>query len=141
MKKFLVFLFLVPLVMFGQDFTIDKGAGIMYFSDVPGTTPNTASGSEIAYNTATRELFLWNRTTAAWVPLNFATADTGVPSGDPGIGNKLYVDQDTGDLYKWSGSQWELILSRNNKVYVFTAIADTTTAPNAIEGDMGDHWR
>ena len=137
MKKLLFLLLLLPAFLFGQDFTIDKGSGIMYFSDVPGTTPQVSSGSEFGYNTSTRDLYVWNRTTMAWIPFNFATADSGVPSGDPGGGNKLYVDQDTGDLYKWSGSQWELILSRNNKVYVFTSPADTTTAPNAIEGDLG----
>lgn len=138
MKKLLFLLFFLPVVtMFGQDFTIDKGTGVLYFSDVPGTTPDITCCAEIAYDVSTREIYLWRRDSSKWVPLNFATNGNGAPSGDPGDGNKLYVDSDTGELYRWTGSEWDLIVSGSNKVYVFTSPADTTSQPNAIEGDMG----
>jgi hypothetical protein len=34
------------------------------------------------------------------------TQASGVPSGDPGSGNKVYLDTDDGTLYTWDGAAW-----------------------------------
>lgn len=136
MKKILFLLVLAPAFLFSQDFTIDKGAGILYFTGVPGTTPDITCCAEIAYDVTTREIYVWDRTNTQWVKNGVASSGTGAPSGDPGTGSKLYVDGDTGDLYQWTGSQWEQIQTRPNKVHVIGAAADTSTLSNPIEGDV-----
>ncbi len=137
MKRVIFILSFIPFVLFGQDLTIDKGSGIVYFTGVPGTTVDITCCSEFAVNVLTRDIYQWNRNTSAWDLMTVISASTGAPSGDPGSGPKIYVDNNTGTLYQWDGDSWEIILSRSNQVYTFTAAADTTTQPNAIEGDFG----
>lgn len=101
--------FIACLAVQAQDTSIDKGAGILYFSDTPGTTPNTTCCSEVALNTTTGEMWVWNRTGTAWERQVNITEGTGAPSGDPGSAPKLYLRTDTGQLYRWTGAAWEEI--------------------------------
>ena len=140
MKKLLILLFLLPLplALFCQDFTIDKGSGVLYFTGVPGTTPDITCCAEIAYDVTTRDIYTWHRDSSKWVSFNISSSGLGSPNGAPSAsGPFLYVDQNTGNLYRWTGAEWELIVSRNNKTYRFSTAADTLTVPNATEGDIG----
>lgn len=104
-KILLLCLFTVSL--YSQDTSIDKGTGIVYFSDEPGITPNSY-GAEIAVNTSVPEVWLWNRVSEAWELQIRITQSSGVPSGSPGDGPKLYLDVDTGNLYRWNVSAWSI---------------------------------
>ena len=105
--KLIIAFLLLSLTLAAQDPTIDKGSGWLYFTDVPGITPDTTCCSELAINTVKREAWVWNRSTEAWETLSGFTKNSGVPSGDPGTGAKLYLDTATGTLYKWTGTAWE----------------------------------
>lgn len=93
--------------VWGQDGTIDKGSGWLYFSGVPGTTPNVSCCAEIAMNVLTREAYVWNRDSTEWELLIELTQGLAAPSGDPGAGPKLFLNRDDGLLYRWTGAAWE----------------------------------
>lgn len=67
-NTFLLFLFVcfAFAIQAQVDATIDKGSGWLYFSGIPGTTPNVGSGSEVAINVLAREAYLWNRDSTRW---------------------------------------------------------------------------
>ncbi|MBK6904040.1 MAG: hypothetical protein IPH04_14875 [Saprospirales bacterium] len=94
-------------IAWGQDGTIDKGSGWLYFSGVPGTTPNVSCCAEIAMNVLTREAYVWNRDSSEWELLLEMTQGLAAPSGDPGSGPKLFLNRDDGLLYRWTGAAWE----------------------------------
>lgn len=88
------------------DGTIDKGSGWLYFSGIPGTTPNIATGSEIAVNVLTREAYIWNRDSTEWKRQIEVTQAAGSPSGSPGTAPKLYLNITSGELWRWDGAAW-----------------------------------
>lgn len=114
--KILLFIMLLfSVCAFSQettDATIDKGSGILYFSAKPGTTPvqpDTYSVSEFAMNTAANppELWVWNRTSAAWERQFAITQGTAVPTTAPATGlPRTYIRTTTGAIYVYNGSSW-----------------------------------
>lgn len=90
-----------------QDNSIDKGSGYMYFTDIPGITPNTGCCSELAFDTETQTFYHWNRDSSKWKRSLNITQQGGAPGGDPGNNPKIYLDTDTYKLYWWNGSGWD----------------------------------
>lgn len=94
------------------DATIDKGSGILYFSAKPGTTPvnpDTYSVSEFAMNTAANppELWVWNRTSAAWERQFAISQGDTIPTTAPSTGlPRTYIRKSTGAIYVYNGSAW-----------------------------------
>lgn len=94
------------------DATIDKGSGILYFSAKPGTTPvnpDTYSVSEFAMNTAVNppELWVWNRTSAAWERQFAISQGDTIPTTAPSTGlPRTYIRKSTGAIYVYNGSSW-----------------------------------
>lgn len=110
MRKILSIAFLcVSVAAFSQDTTIDKGSGIMYFSGVPGTTPDTTYGAEIAINKLTRELYVYNRDSTAWKKYSAYSQSYADPSGDPTPGPYLHINRADGGLFQWTGAAWSEI--------------------------------
>ena len=65
--------------------------------------------SHWAYSRDSSALYRYNTVAAAWERYLNLTQDSGVPSGDPGSGNKLYLDTATGNLYRWDGAAWSVL--------------------------------
>lgn len=111
MKK-LKFLLVLAVTLFSisvqaqVDGTIDKGSGWLYFSGIPGTTPNIATGSELAVNVLTREAYIWNRDSTEWKRQIEVTQAAGSPSGSPGTSPMLYLNITSGELWRWNGAAW-----------------------------------
>lgn len=109
-------LILISILLFfsiglcGQiDNTIDKGTGILYFSGIPGTTPDTTASSyeaEIAFNTINGEMFFYDRDSTSWKRLTGIEKGFGDPTADPGIYAKSYVNLTDGSFWRWNGAIW-----------------------------------
>ena len=65
--------------------------------------------SHWAYSRDSSALYRYNTVAAAWERYLNITQASGVPSGDPGNGNKLYLDTVTGNLYRWDGAAWSVL--------------------------------
>jgi hypothetical protein len=94
MKRiFFIAMFLVSaLAAIGQtDATPDKGAGLWYFSGLPGAVPNAAFGTELAWNINNKGLYYWDRDSLGWYA--FTTA-----SGTPSLTSVLTESNDAGAL-------------------------------------------
>lgn len=72
-KKIILLLsvLLIGISAISQDATIDKGSGIMYFSDKPSYTPLSTYGSEYGWDYSNLRQYLWNRSTTAWELFSF----------------------------------------------------------------------
>lgn len=109
-------LILISILLFfsiglcGQiDNTIDKGTGILYFSGIPGTTPDTTVSSyeaEIAFNTINGEMFFYDRDSTSWKRLTGIEKGFGNPTVDPGVYAKSYVNLTDGSFWRWNGAIW-----------------------------------
>lgn len=112
MKKLLSIaaLFLAAFHVFGQDTSVDKGAGWIYFSDVPALVVDPATGSETAVNIngplGTPVSFIWNRTGSAWERWYKFDQDAGAPTLHGADSMNAYLDTDSGTWYSWNGSAW-----------------------------------
>lgn len=108
MKHLLIFIIILfSCAGFAQDTSIDKGSGYLYFSDIPGITPNTSCCSELAFNTADQSFWHWNRDSSAWKRTVNITQQGGTPGGNPGTKPKLYLDTNSYKLYWWNGTGWD----------------------------------
>lgn len=137
MRKLLFFLLLaLPLALTAQDVTIDKGSGWLYFSGVPGTTPDEACCSEIAINLLTRSAYIWHRDSAEWQLLIQLTQGITTPSGSPGSGPELYLNRDTGKLYRWDGSTW-VDIGLADRDYGAIDVSGSGTVMNIDTGAVG----
>lgn len=113
------------------DGTIDKGTGWLYFSGTPGTTPNPAYGSEVAINVNTRQAYIWNRLSSAWIPWFTLGSLSGVDTSSVAVGKIL----------KWNGSAWvasDDVSSAGSGVTVsqIASVTDTTSIVGPAEGDI-----
>ena len=108
MRKIILTLLILSagLIASAQDGTIDKGSGIMYFSDIPSYTPLAAYGSEYAIDYTNHEVYLWNRDSSAWYTVTGITRSFADPSGDPLTAPKLHINRTDGGIFQWSGAAW-----------------------------------
>ena len=134
MKKALIFLFmLVSFSAFGQ---LYKSTGVLYFVDKSALDtwgePSTY-GSEIAMTINTQEIYKWDGV-SAWVKVVEITQGSGAPSGSPGTNSKLYLDVDTGNLYRWTGSAWSAFGTAGSATWgaIAGTLSDQTDLNNAL---------
>jgi hypothetical protein len=133
MKKIILFfiLFSLSFLSYGQ---IIKGTGVIYFNGVPGTTPNTATGSELAFSISEKALYRWDRDLSQWI-------DAATP---PGILNQLWVSPNGDNATAEKGNPfrpWQDLraaLSQSTPVAEldrgnYTIDARTTAFPNIWE--------
>lgn len=129
MKRIFLFLFFALAVscIYGQDTSIDKGAGNLYFSGEPGTVPSTSCCSEYAINVLTQEAWMWNRDSTKWFRQFDFSQSFAPPSGDPGTSPKIHLDRTTGVLYRWIDPSWVAYGSGSSiSVDSIQYVADTT---------------
>jgi hypothetical protein len=113
-KNWLLIILMLALCSFNLsaqvfDNSIDKGAAVLYFNGIPSTVPdttNTAYESELAINTLTNEVYLYNRDLMSWFTASGITKSYSAPSGNPGTREKLHLNLTDGVLKKWDGSAW-----------------------------------
>jgi len=100
----------------------------IYEQDSLFSSAPCSSCSHWAYSRDSSALFRYNTISAEWQRYLNITQDSGVPSGDPGSGNKLYLDIATGNLYRWDGSAWSTFTAdqMNSERQVNTTTTTTT---------------
>lgn len=140
MKKYLfqMLFALLPALVMAQDLTIDKGSGWLYFSGVPGTTPDEACCSEIAFNLLTRNAYVWHRDSNEWQLLIQLTQGIIAPSGDPGSGPDLYLNREDGKLYRWDGGGW-VDIGLSDRDYGDIDVSGDGTVMNIDTGAVGSN--
>jgi len=107
MKQILLFL---SLVLFQTALVAQvKTAGVNYSVGAPAWTPSVNTGSELAIDTISKRLYLWNRNTATWDiqgqgidVVSGATAPAYVPNQTD---SKFAINNDN-ELYYYTGSAW-----------------------------------
>lgn len=85
-----------------------KNVGIRYFNGVPTTAPATATGGEVAIDTTTGYLYMWQRDAAAWsrVHLFDRLAGTSAPGYVPSDKQSIFVANDADSLYMYRSGAW-----------------------------------
>lgn len=110
MKNILLLISLFTSVLaFGQatDNTIDKGTGILYFSGVPGTVPDTTNfGSEMAIDVRNKQFYFFNRDSSKWKIVSGIQQGFGTPTAYVSGQEKTYLDLVTGKIYYYNSSVW-----------------------------------
>jgi len=68
------------------------------------------------------------------------TFGSGVPSGDPGEGPKIYIDETTGYYWRWNGTGWELPGGGSGDMLsaVYDPIINANTAKKTDAGYVHD---
>jgi hypothetical protein len=113
MKQIITFaLLLFTCSLFGQDPSVDKGAGWIYFSDVPSLVVDPTTGSETAINIngplGDPVAYIWNRSGTAWERWYKFDQGSGAPTIHGATSMNAYLDADSGLWYNWNGSAWVL---------------------------------
>ncbi len=118
-----------------------KGSGIRYYQGYTlatystATAPDISVGTEFAYFIDLEIVCKWDRVNNIWVPTNNILSQSGVPVHTPSTGDPFsYLDKDTGNLYKWNGAAWELLINAGSTVTSITNLGDTTSL-TPITGD------
>ena len=85
-----------------------KNAGIRYFNGVPTTAPALATGGEVAIDTTTGYLYMWQRDAAAWsrVYLFDRLAGTSAPGYVPSDKQSIFVVNDADSMYMYRSGAW-----------------------------------
>jgi hypothetical protein len=119
MKRLLFIISMISFLAvtsFGQiDNTVDKGAGWIYFSGVPGLTVDVNWGAETAINLNDGTAWLWDRTSGQWLRWYNFDQGTGAPSGYVSGSPKSYLDSDSGLWYWYNGLAWEILQPWNEE--------------------------
>lgn len=66
------------------------------------------------------------------------TLDSGVPAGDPGNGNHLYLDTDDGTLYTWDGAAWNAVGGGVAGITIDTVNDSVAIGDGAVAGGLED---
>jgi hypothetical protein len=113
MKQIITFALLVfTCSLFGQDPSVDKGAGWIYFSDIPSLVVDPTTGAETAINIngpmGDPVAYIWNRSGTAWERWYKFDQGSGAPTIHGATSMNAYLDADSGLWYNWNGSAWVL---------------------------------
>jgi len=109
MKQILLFL---SLVLFQTALSAQvKTAGVNYSVGAPAWTPSVNTGSELAIDTVSKRLYLWNRNTGAWDMQGRGvdqTSGSTPPAYTPNQTDSYLAlnNANPPELYAWTGSAW-----------------------------------
>ena len=124
--------------------TITHGSGMIFFDGPPNFTPDEDCCAEMAVNTRTRQVYMWDRVNDDWEYIFRPLTGAGVPNAAPADTLlKSYVDINTGKwYYHTGGTNWVEQGSGGGggggsaNVNTIVTLADTATIISPAEGDI-----
>ena len=106
-----IFLFLLLVLLQTALSAQVKTAGVNYSVGAPAWTPSVNTGSELAIDTVSKRIYLWNRNTGAWDIQGQGIDNTSggtPPAYTPGQTDSKFAINNANppELYAWTGSAW-----------------------------------
>lgn len=127
----------------GAQTAIEHGAGFIFFEGPPNFTPDEGCCAEVAVNTRTRQMYIWDRVNDQWEYVFRPLTGNGVPNAapsDPLL--KSYVDMNTGKWYfHTGGTNWSEQGAGgggggSTTVNTIATLSDTSTIVSPAQGDI-----
>ena len=122
MKKLIALLLLaLPALAFGQ---IVKTAAVPYTKGTSPYTPNTNTSSEIRIDTATSQLYWWNRNALTWTRfqpgIDIITGGV-APAYTPRDNQSYFAINADNELWYYDGATWGQIVGAGAAVNIYTS--------------------
>jgi len=133
-------LLLLSLVLFQTALSAQvKTAGVNYSAGAPAWTPSVNTGSELAIDTVSKRIYLWNRNTATWDIQGQGIDNTSggtPPAYTPGQTDSKFAINNANppELYAWTGSAWAKVGGTVQTIDTFSVSGQTLSVSLSSDG-------